>query len=873
MPIISKKTALLLKFITVASGILFLVSGILENVHKQEENECEMTYMYEYPEYIPITLDPGVQSLFPKYSLMVYGEGRYADELRNNGPSGIPVLFIPGNAGSHKQVRSLGSVALRKTEGMEFHFNFFTVDFKEELTALRGKYLWAQTNYVHECIKVILKLYESPNNNKKSLILIGHSMGGVIARGLFMLETFDPRLVNTIITLATPNLKPPLMVDQEMSNYYSQLIAFWNATNPEDREKVMHLALASIGGGNRDLQVQSNLIPFSDSFLTNQSLSVITTAVPKVWLSTDHKCIVWCKQLVLAINRALVDMVDEGKVTKRAEARVEILKYHLLSSFSTENSVEKAKSLISTNSQIDVASCKVISNKTFFQSSVKSQTRCFLIKLTEEIKEVHAMYRGSQGDWIGECKDLENCELYTSIATKAEIIPSKDGAVKVMSLEEAQFHKDRKVILFKLTEPKTERLFVKVSYKTDGTISVSSPLKLRKHDLHLSNQRTFSKLELPFMRVPWFAYRMHIDASCRKKDPLLSAKLRMPWFREDIHKVFDRVLDLGLSFNVEPPGASVSEVHAIPDIFTLKESFLHQSSMLDASFKETPELHIWFDSKCNFTMNTSFDAAATVRQLFKFSYRQLLPLITVFALLHLAEGTCKSSTERNVFALLLCLLVLRCLYIPVMFGYEGFLLIIFETLIAYSAFAVLLFASKMLILTLNFLGTISRWFIFNPFRNANYKTLNSVLFYGEIPFLVSLSFKTSGGIALLAYLAIFLVKAILSTNQADVKVIYLTAIQVLLKMPTIVTWFKDLEEGIRSDYDGSSLTCAVFITGIYILNYCKERRRKNCYLIYFLAIFVIVTSILSSLIDICWTSQVLAVATVVHCICNQEIKI
>lgn len=41
---------------------------------------------------------------------------------------GVPVLYLPGNAGSHMQARSLASVALRKalSHGYEFHFDFFT---------------------------------------------------------------------------------------------------------------------------------------------------------------------------------------------------------------------------------------------------------------------------------------------------------------------------------------------------------------------------------------------------------------------------------------------------------------------------------------------------------------------------------------------------------------------------------------------------------------------------------------------------------------------------------------------------------------------------------------------------------------------------
>ena len=85
--------------------------------------------------------------------------------------TGIPVLFIPGNAGSHKQgllppfhictmqtffceaacsvfetflmssVRSLGSVALRKAQDSKspFHFDYFSLDLNEASVSINGR--------------------------------------------------------------------------------------------------------------------------------------------------------------------------------------------------------------------------------------------------------------------------------------------------------------------------------------------------------------------------------------------------------------------------------------------------------------------------------------------------------------------------------------------------------------------------------------------------------------------------------------------------------------------------------------------------------------------------------------------------------------
>lgn len=59
---------------------------------------------------------------------------------------------------------------------------------------------------------------------------------------------------------------------------------------------------------------------------------VQTTAVSEVWMSVDHLCILWCKQLVLVLVRALFDSVDPHtlQISRDPLLRLEIFKYHLL---------------------------------------------------------------------------------------------------------------------------------------------------------------------------------------------------------------------------------------------------------------------------------------------------------------------------------------------------------------------------------------------------------------------------------------------------------------------------------------------------------------------------------------------------------------
>uniref|UniRef100_A0A803V3D8 GPI inositol-deacylase n=1 Tax=Ficedula albicollis TaxID=59894 RepID=A0A803V3D8_FICAL len=294
------------------------------------ENRCSMTYMYEYPEYLKIKLPKKTARRYPAYELYLYGEGSYAEENKNLLLTGIPVLFLPGNAGSYKQVRSLGSIALRKAEDVDFkyHFNFFSVNFNEELVALYGGSLQRQTKFVHECIKVILKLYRDQEFAPSSVAIVGHSMGGLVARALLTLKNFKPELINLLITQATPHIAPVMPLDRYLTDFYTAVNSHWILKAQDLR----NLTTLSVAGGFRDYQVRSGLAFLPRLSQHDSALSVVSSAVPKAWASTDHLSIVWCKELILATIRAFFDLIDENtrQITEDPKKRMSVLNHHFV---------------------------------------------------------------------------------------------------------------------------------------------------------------------------------------------------------------------------------------------------------------------------------------------------------------------------------------------------------------------------------------------------------------------------------------------------------------------------------------------------------------------------------------------------------------
>ena len=79
----------------------------------------------------------------------------------------------------------------------------------------------------------------------------------------------------------------------------------WSKTYPQG----INRNYDSVGIGNDQslIQVRSGLTKASEA-----DVNVITTDAAGIWVSTDHRCIVWCKQLVMALKRALFDVIGKN---------------------------------------------------------------------------------------------------------------------------------------------------------------------------------------------------------------------------------------------------------------------------------------------------------------------------------------------------------------------------------------------------------------------------------------------------------------------------------------------------------------------------------------------------------------------------------
>ncbi|KAI1120885.1 PGAP1-like protein-domain-containing protein [Nemania abortiva] len=354
---------------TSIAGIALLISIVYSAANLQcDPKGCRMSWMS--PSFVHFSdFDTEHTRFASKYSLYLYRE-----QGIDNGPKvrGIPVLFIPGNAGSYKQVRSIASESARHfhetlhpnvaaaNSGVK-NLDFFTVDFNEDFTAFHGQTMLDQAEYVNEAIRYILSLYLDPQKSERdpdlpdpsSVIVLGHSMGGIVARAAFVMPNFQPHSINTIVTMSAPHARPPVTFDplivkiyQDMNDHWRQAYSSKSATE----NSLSHVTLVSIAGGGLDTVVPSDYASLESIVPETHGFTVFTSTIPTVWTSMDHQAITWCDQFRKVIVKALYDIVDsrDKSQTKTRAERISHFKRRFLTGLEASFEMPSAETHLTT---------------------------------------------------------------------------------------------------------------------------------------------------------------------------------------------------------------------------------------------------------------------------------------------------------------------------------------------------------------------------------------------------------------------------------------------------------------------------------------------------------------------------------------------
>ncbi|XP_072903044.1 GPI inositol-deacylase [Hemitrygon akajei] len=525
--------------------LVFVGLGVWHVLFVYEENKCNMTYMFQYPEYLKIKLPKKVSNHYPSYGLYLYEERDSAEARNGLKPSGIPVLFLPGNAGSYKQVRSLGSVALRKAENIynKFHFDFYSIDFNEELVALYGGSLEKQTKFVHACIKVILKLYKDQKGAPSSVAIVGHSMGGIVARALFTLPNFKSALISLIVTQATPHVAPVLLLDSYLIDFYSTVNNHW-ILNEKD---LSNITILSVGGGFRDYQVRSGLTIVPSLGLYNNTLNVVTSAVPRAWLSTDHLCIVWCKELVLATVRAFFDLVDHhtNQITMDLQKRMPVLHHHFVSYSAKdfEDDLEPSVSFSGSGTTWhEIKTYKWTYNSPEF-SARSPKASYFILPLPNEEESFSNLYCRTtnleSNNWIYGCTVINQsvCQEGIDLTGEAELLKM----YKIVNFNLEKYRSFSHFVIHVSKASVNKKFSMECEYLTARSRVISTPVThvlsfgASVHRVSINSSGLIHNVQLQYFSQVHQAFEIHIESQCQSLHGKAADVYRfhVPWSHED----------------------------------------------------------------------------------------------------------------------------------------------------------------------------------------------------------------------------------------------------------------------------------------------------------------------------------------------------
>ncbi|KAJ2997933.1 GPI inositol deacylase [Globomyces sp. JEL0801] len=257
---------------------------------------------------------------------------------------GVPILFLPGNAGNYKQIRSFGAVAYRlwiwrnqQVPPLDIYASttLLQINVRDELGAFNADALSDQAYFANEAIKYILDIYKQRNTSQITQVLvIGHSMGGIVARHLFTLPNYTPHSILNIITLSSPHKEPPINFYRSMMSFYSDLNGFWR-----DEHRVNgileNVTIVAIAGGTRDVVLDSSLTQIYNVLNPELSFHAYGTGLPRVWSSMDHEGPVWCEQLLSAIANTAFNLNAPDVTT--VQSRMKILKRDFLYDFGSDS--------------------------------------------------------------------------------------------------------------------------------------------------------------------------------------------------------------------------------------------------------------------------------------------------------------------------------------------------------------------------------------------------------------------------------------------------------------------------------------------------------------------------------------------------------
>ena len=344
----------------------------------------------------------------------------------------------------------------------------------------------------------------------------------------------------------------------------------------------------------------------------SQAISLVTTSLPKVWLSIDHLCLCWCRQLVLVTNRALFDMIDprNGQIMENKQHRMKILQHYFV-----KNPGQSTVSLGNTSNVLIKRTDKdfilVVSHKRLWRfkgngKTVNEQNLYLLSKEGWSATHDYLMIMTTidSDHWLYGCQEVSGqaCANISSLSHLAELLPWGGSTMKYAKLDLNHFPG---IAYFAVSIPDSRKSTIVWSeYQSSSGIEydVELPgvLSKRSKVLDIASDSLFANITFKSVVKSWKVYIFDIEPiDCDTRRSVLIARIHVPWFNEDVYN-FSSNGSTKLILKLHHPKPKGSKHHV--------------------------QMHLWLDPKCSYRVSAQYDFYQTLGQIHRFYAVQLFCL-------------------------------------------------------------------------------------------------------------------------------------------------------------------------------------------------------------------------------------------------------
>lgn len=388
-----------------------------------------------------------------------------------------------------------------------------------------------------------------------------------------------------------------------------------------------------------NFQVRSGLTssPYAD-------VNAVTTDSPGTWVSTDHRCIAWCKQLVLSLNRALYDCVDktDRQITKSSAYRRDVFSYHLVKRSGGKKYVDEEtrhpKQIVFDKDGFWSDGMK---RQFSFVREKVSENSHLMIKIMDDPKHKNVFIDASNfehDNWVYGCKvsnvhkNTRYCERGDNLSHLSGIVPSngkrKSVHLDMHALQKA--HGYTHLLVFVPRGAEHVKVNIDVFNEKDRNFAADTPRWISFWTSYPVVKATaasavFYNVSLLNMDQAWQAYDIIAEPldACEDEEHFGLMRFVTPWANDATQTL------------IQPSGAT-------------KLTARLQSMKPKEGYYRNPEMQLYLNPTCRYRISIQSNIPRMWGQMVRFYAPMILPMCVAVLLLCLvqqlkllqAEGYC-----------------------------------------------------------------------------------------------------------------------------------------------------------------------------------------------------------------------------------------